>query len=298
MRIPYNGVVREGKGECGMNQLSVPVGGNAKPYTATAATARERSQKRSVSWRKRAGIVLVAMLVAAILAPLLLTWAGNLWIDEQKLAAVQHPAKGVYVKLDEMPDYVWKAFVAIEDHRYMQHPGVDPYGLARAIWVDVREGAYVQGGSTITMQLARNLFLTHDKTMGRKIKEMAIALQLEQRYSKKELLEMYLNVIYFGHGHYGIGEAAEFYFGKPVAAPGVGASTSLTMGETAILASLPKAPEAYSPVKHWEKAKARQQVVLDRMAELHVIDQETLKQAKQEQVVVKAQSGLKPALKQ
>lgn len=279
-----------------MNQLSVPAGGKANPYTA--AVARERSQKRGVSWKKRAGLALVALLVAAVLTPLVLTWAGSLWIDERKLSAVQHPAQGVYVRLDEVPDYVWKAFVAIEDHRYMQHSGVDPYGLARAVWVDVQEGAYVQGGSTITMQLARNLFLTQDKTIGRKIKEMAIALQLEQRYSKKELLEMYLNVIYFGHGHYGIGEAAQFYFGKTLKASS--GQAPLTMGETAILASLPKAPEVYSPVKHWEKARARMQVVLDRMAELHVIDQETLKQAKQEQVVVKAKesSEQRTALKQ
>ncbi|MGN7471178.1 transglycosylase domain-containing protein [Brevibacillus sp. SAFN-007a] len=270
-----------------MNQLSVRsvrTGGNANPYRAKKAG--ERPQKRGVSWKEWAGLALVAMLVAASLSPLVLTWAGSWWMDEQKLAAVQHPARGVYVRLDEMPDYVWKAFVAIEDHRYMQHSGVDPYGLARAIWIDVQKGAYVQGGSTITMQLARNLFLTDDKTMGRKIKEIAIALQLETRYSKKELLELYLNAIYFGHGHYGIGEAARFYFGKPIAAKGEGAS--LTMGEAAILAALPKAPETYSPVRNWEKAKARQLVVLDRMAELHVIDQETLKQAKREQVVVKA----------
>jgi Membrane carboxypeptidase/penicillin-binding protein len=280
--LPYNEGVLQGKGECSMNQLSVPVGGNANPYAA--ATVNQPARKRAWSWKKRAGILLVFMLIVTILTPVVLTWAGNWWIDDQKLAAVQHPAHGAYVKLDEMPDYVWKSFVAIEDHRYMQHPGVDPYGLARAIWIDVREGAYVQGGSTITMQLARNLFLTHDKTMGRKVKEMAIALQLEQRYSKKELLEMYLNVIYFGHGHYGIGEAAQFYFNKSAAT--AGGKVPLTIGETAILASLPKAPEAYSPVKHWEKAKSRQAVVLNRMAELNLIDQETLKAAKLESVVV------------
>ncbi|WP_312108421.1 transglycosylase domain-containing protein [Brevibacillus reuszeri] len=271
-----------------MNHFSIPVVGDAQTYIA--AKENERAQKQGSVWKKRIGITLLTLLVCAMLAPILLGWAGNIWIDEKKLAALHDTKAAVYVKLDEMPDYMWKAFVAIEDHRFMQHGGVDPVALARALWIDVSEGGYVQGGSTITMQLARNLFLTQDKTMLRKVKEMAIAMQLEQRYSKKELLEMYLNVIYFGHGKYGIEEASAFYFNKSAKDSGNGA---VTLGEAAILASLPKAPENYSPVKHWENAKQRQSIVLNRMAQLDVINQAQKQQALAE--AIKVSKPVKPA---
>ncbi|MDC0759723.1 transglycosylase domain-containing protein [Brevibacillus sp. AG] len=262
-----------------MNHLPIPLGRNTDLYEA--ASMPKSIKKLGVRWKKRLRISFLVIVMAAILAPIVLAWTGNIWIDENKLAAVQQ--SNSYVKLDEMPDHVWKAFVAIEDHRFMQHPGVDPVGLSRAIWVDIKEGAYVQGGSTITMQLARNLFLTNDKTMTRKVKEIAIALQLEQRYSKKELLEIYLNVIYFGHGKYGIGEAVPFYFGKKATETG---NRAVTLGEAAMLASLPKGPERYSPVKNWDRAKQRQAVVLNRMNELDVIDQSESKLAKNEQIYV------------
>ena len=271
-----------------MNHYSIPVVGNAQTYVA--ANERERVEEQSSTWKKRIRIVLITIVACTVLAPILLGWAGNLWIDEKKLAALHDTKTATYVKLDEMPDYMWKAFVAIEDHRFMQHGGVDPVALARALWIDVRQGGYVQGGSTITMQLARNLFLTHDKTMLRKAKEMAIALQLEQRYSKKELLEMYLNVIYFGHGKNGIGEATAFYFGKSAKATG---KDAITLGEAAILASLPKAPENYSPIKHWQKAKERQSVVLNRMAQLEVIDQAQKQKALTE--TIRVTKTVKPA---
>lgn len=262
-----------------MNHLPIPLGRNAALYKTTNMTVSIKNFGER--WKKRLSISIILTLMLAILTPLVLAWTGNLWIDEKKLAAVQQSSS--YVKLDEMPEHVGKAFVAIEDHRFWYHPGVDPIGLARAIWVDIQEGSYVQGGSTITMQLARNLFLTHDKTMTRKVKEIAIALQLEQRYSKEELLELYLNVIYFGHGKYGIGEAVPFYFGKKATETG---GQAVTLGEAAMLASLPKAPEHYSPVKNWDKAKKRQAIVLNRMNELHVIDQTESTLAKQEQIAV------------
>lgn len=271
-----------------MNHVSVPAVGKTKPFVSTSETTLAKRQ--GSVWKRRISIMLIGLVVLSVLAPVFMSWLGNRWIDEKKLAAVHQPQAGTYVKLDEMPDYVWKAFVAIEDHRFMKHDGVDPVAVARALWIDVREGAYVQGGSTITMQLARNLFLTHDKTMLRKAKEMAIALQLEQRYSKKELLEMYLNVIYFGHGKYGIGEASAYYFGKSANGSGSGA---ITLGEAAILASLPKAPENYSPVRHWDRAKERQEVVLNRMVELNVIDAGQKQRALGEKVTVS--KAVKPA---
>lgn len=268
-----------------MNHLSIPTTVKAKPLIASEPSSP--TKQAGVTWKKRIGLFMVTMIVLALLTPVMLAWAGNVWINEDKLTSVLHPAN---VRLDEMPDYVWQSFVSIEDHRFLKHHGVDPIALVRAVWIDVQAGEYVQGGSTITMQLARNLFLTHDKTMLRKGKEMAIALQLELRYSKKELLEMYLNVIYFGHGRYGIDGASELYFGK--AASGSG-TQAITLGESAILAALPKAPEAYSPLKHWEKAKQRQHVVLQRMAELGIISQSEQKQAEEE--IVPVVRSVKPA---
>lgn len=266
-----------------MNPFSVPAAGKVNPFLeSTAAPANQASHL----WRRRGVFFFITMFVMMLLTPGVMAWAGNAWIDEGKLAAVVNPAQGTYVRLDEMPDYLWQSFVAIEDHRFMKHGGVDPVALARAVWIDIQAGEYVQGGSTITMQLARNLFLTQDKTMLRKMKEMAMALQLEQRYSKKELLEMYLNVIYFGHGRYGIGEAAELYFGKK--------AHGVSLGEAAILASLPKAPESYSPLKHWDQAKKRQSLVLGRMEELGVINQLERKQAQTEKVAV-VRSVVRPA---
>lgn len=264
-----------------MNQLSVSATHENDPLFTIKNV--DRPKRKNASWKKRLWATVILIIVCVFSLPSMLSFAGNAWIDQKKLQQVEKAASGSYVTLDEMPDYLWQSFVAIEDHRYWKHHGVDYIAFARAIWADVQAGSYVQGGSTITMQLARNLFLTQDKTILRKAKEIAIAYQLEQRYSKKELLEMYLNVIYFGHGQYGIESASQLYFGKRVngADPSV-----ISLGESAILASLPKAPEAYSPLKHWEKAMERQAVVLGRMVEQGLITQEQ-KQAAQEEATSK-----------
>lgn len=248
-----------------MNRLSLSTA-DTPPFSCRQRSDRVRFL---AAWKKWVAALALVVICATYLGPLLLSFVGRVWIDEDRLNQLHAGTAAGYVCIDEMPDYVWKAFVAIEDHRFMQHDGVDPVALARALWVDLQAGAYVQGGSTITMQLARNLFLSHDKTLLRKLKEIAVAAELERRYSKRDLLEMYLNVIYFGQGRYGIGSAADLYFGKG----GEKGIRTLTVGEAALLASLPKAPEAYSPLKHWEKARQRQQVVLERMAALHMISE-------------------------
>lgn len=205
--------------------------------------------------------------------------AGNVLIDEQKLAFYENPQQqgngqvaenGSYIPIGEMPDYLLQAFIAIEDHRFDQHIGIDLISLTRAVWVDVKEGSKAQGGSTITMQLARNMFLNNEKSMSRKVKEIAIAIHLERRYSKEKILQMYLNHIYFGHGKYGIEQAANWYFGKTARA-GDAKGTTISLGEAAMLAALPKAPESYSPLNNPEKALQRQQLVLARMVELGYI---------------------------
>ncbi len=167
------------------------------------------------------------------------------------------------VALREIPKPLIDAFLATEDARFHEHWGVSVLDTFRAIVVNVREGRKAQGGSTITQQLVRNLFLTHDKAFTRKIKEALLAVEIESMYTKDEILEMYLNQIYFGHGAYGVESAAHLYFGKSV--------NTLTLSECATLAGIPKNPSGYSPIRHPEASIARARVVLQLMADAGVI---------------------------
>lgn len=161
------------------------------------------------------------------------------------------------VSLKRIPKHVQQAFIAIEDARFYDHQGIDIRAIMRAIYRDIIAGAKAEGGSTITQQLAKNVFLTHDKSWLRKTKEVLIAMNLERKYSKDEILEMYLNRIYFGHGVYGIQAAAKYYFQKDV--------DDLTVEEGALLAALPKAPNAYSPYVDKSRSKERRDLVLNVM---------------------------------
>ena len=136
--------------------------------------------------------------------------------------------------LDALPDYVPAAFIAIEDRRFYHHPGFDPIGMSRAMASNLKAGRVVQGGSTITQQLAKNLFLTPDQNMKRKVQELMLAVWLEMKFTKKEILALYLNRVYFGAGAYGIEAASQRYFDK--------SADKLTVGESALLAGLLKAP--------------------------------------------------------
>ncbi|CAN5292476.1 penicillin-binding protein 1A [soil metagenome] len=165
--------------------------------------------------------------------------------------------------LDSLPDYVPAAFIAIEDRRFYWHPGFDPIGMSRAMVRNMRAGRVVQGGSTLTQQLAKNLFLTPDQNLRRKVQELMLAVWLELKFSKKEILALYPNRVYFGAGAYGIEAASQRYFDKP--------AKDLTVGEAALLAGLLKAPSRYSPVSESERAATRATVVLDQMEETGVI---------------------------
>ena len=167
------------------------------------------------------------------------------------------------VDLDQLPPWVPAAFVSIEDQRFYHHFGVDPVGMARALVADIRAGHVVQGASTITQQLARNLFLTPDQTPKRKIQELMLAVWLETKFSKKQILSLYLNRVYFGEGAYGIEAASQRYFNEP--------ASKLTVGEAALLAGLMKGPSRYSPVSATDRAERRATVVLDKMVETHAI---------------------------
>ncbi|WP_242077427.1 transglycosylase domain-containing protein [Brevundimonas diminuta] len=180
--------------------------------------------------------------------------------------------------LDALPDYVPAAFIAIEDRRFYHHPGFDPIGMMRAMATNVRAGRVVQGGSTLTQQLAKNLFLTPDQNMRRKVQELMLAVWLEMKFSKKEILALYLNRVYFGAGAYGIEAASQRYFDK--------SAKNLTVGEAALLAGLLKAPSRYSPVSESERAAARATVVLNEMEEAGVITAAQREQAVTHPVIV------------
>ena len=170
---------------------------------------------------------------------------------------------GPPVDVDKLPSYIPAAFVSIEDRRFYQHEGFDALGMARALAADVAHGRIVEGASTITQQLARNLFLTPDQTMQRKAQELVLAVQLERRYSKKQILGLYLSRVYYGGGAYGLEAAAHRFYDKPASA--------LTLSEAATLAGVLKSPTNYSPVDEPEHAEARSHLVLDAMVETGAI---------------------------
>jgi len=169
--------------------------------------------------------------------------------------------------LDEIPEHVVRAFIASEDSAFFEHAGIDYVSILRAVWVNLRAGGEKrQGASTITQQMVKGLLLTPERTFRRKIREMILARRIEERFSKEEILYLYLNQIYFGHGAYGIGEAARTYFGKVVG--------ELNVSDAALLAGLPKAPSRYSPFSRPEVAERRRLYVLDRMLTDGTIDRD------------------------
>src|SRR5438046_2614436 len=183
--------------------------------------------------------------------------------DNDELLTELHVERRIFVPLGHIPQTLRDAVIATEDRRFYSHFGIDPIGVARAVWQNYRRGRIVEGGSTITQQLTKVMFLTPDKSLERKMKEAALALELERRYSKDRILEMYMNQIYFGHGAYGVEAAARTYFGKSV--------TELSLKDAALLAGLPRAPSTYSPFEHPEAAKRRREVVLRRLVEYGAI---------------------------
>lgn len=177
----------------------------------------------------------------------------------------------VEVPIDQIPVVTRNAFVAVEDARFYKHHGLDVAGIIRALVKDIKAGKLVEGGSTITQQTVKNLYLTREKTFLRKFREAWLALLFERKYTKDKILEMYLNQIYFGEGAYGIEVAAQTYFGKP--------ARELDLAESSLLAGLTKSPNAYSPYENREAAKKRQKVVLSRMEEVGMISRSEADQA-------------------
>lgn len=198
--------------------------------------------------------------------------------DGKEIGQLTMQEQREYIPITDIPPYVVDAFVAVEDKRFFEHNGVDMVRIAGAILKDIRAGAAVEGGSTITQQLAKNVFLSHEKTFWRKTKEVSIAIGLERNYTKQQIMEMYLNKIYLGHGIAGVETAAQFYFGKSF----TDKKHPLTIAEAATLAAIPKAPSYYSPFNDPARAKERRDTILRLMYEQNYITKEQKEAAQKE----------------
>ncbi|MGE5545192.1 MAG: transglycosylase domain-containing protein, partial [Bacillota bacterium] len=239
-------------------------------------------------------VILVAILVLGLAAILGFNWGlpglrmpepSILYdINGQEIKSL-NPQNQNQVSLDEISDYVEKAFIATEDRNFYSHFGIDPRALVRATWVNIKNRRVVEGGSTITQQTAKNLYLSHERTLIRKIKELFYTLALERRYSKDEILTMYLNSIYFGQGASGVEAAARTYFGKP--------ASELSLAESAILAAIPRRPSYYDPYRHPDHAKSRQRVVLNQMVELGFITEGEMEAALAEELKYRKTGALR-----
>jgi len=190
---------------------------------------------------------------------------------------------GEIITLKELPPYVPRAFVAIEDRRFYEHYGVDPMGIGRALVANVLHRGVAQGGSTLTQQLAKNLFLTQERTITRKLQEVLLAIWLERKFSKTQILELYLNRVYFGSGAYGIEQASLRYFGK--------SARQLSVGEAAMLAGLVKSPTRLAPNRNFDAAEKRAKIVIAAMSDLGFITPSNEKLALTKPPRIVAQSG-------
>ena len=195
----------------------------------------------------------------------------KVYSDDDVLIGEFKVEKGIYVTIKKIPEHLIQAVVAVEDSRFWVHRGVDYIAIGRAVIKDLLAGGIKEGASTITQQLAKNVFLSPEKTVVRKLKEAILAFRLEKNLTKEEILELYLNRVYFGHRAYGIEMASRRYFGKPV--------SEIKLPEAALLIGLIRAPNSYSPYKDLDKAKERQHIVLKRMVEEHYVTKEQAEEA-------------------
>ena len=216
--------------------------------------------------------VLIIILVILISFGLILIGTGFSMYQEaiqevplsEKVEEIRN--KENYTKLDEMPEIYIKAVIAVEDHRFYNHDGIDIIAIGRAIFNDIKALSFVEGGSTITQQLAKNIYFTQEKELKRKVAEVFMAFTIEDNYEKDEILELYLNTSYFGDGYNTPKEAAKGYFNKDI--------SELSDYEAVMLAGIPNAPSVYAPTKNLSLAKQRQKQVLDKMVEYEYITKE------------------------
>ena len=279
-----------------------PAGGGGKPPAKRkrAKQSRKRAPRRSligraVYWSLVLGLWLVIGAAGTI------AWTGAHMPPLQSLEIPKRPPSiqivdvngrplasrgdsgGAVLPLKEMPSYVPKAFIAIEDRRFYEHYGVDPWGIARAAIANILHRGVAQGASTITQQLAKNLFLTQERTVHRKLQEMLLALWLERKFTKTQILELYLNRVYFGSGAYGIEQASQRYFGK--------SARQISLPEAALLAGLVKSPSRLAPTRNFDGAERRAQTVLAAMASVGFITPASEKAALSHPPLIAAQAG-------
>lgn len=249
---------------------------------------RRRQQLRSIIWAlivfasAACTIFLALRIYAQVLGPPSLAVSkATVFLDSNGHSIGDRFAeqRRYWVSLDEMSPFIKDAILSIEDQEFYEHHGFDYTRIATALFKDVKAMRKVEGASTITQQYARNLYLTHDKTWARKGKEAIYAFRMEIFYEKDELLEGYLNTVYFGHGMYGVEAASLFYFGK--------SSKELTLAQSALLMAVPKGPSSFSPLANEEKAFGRQELILSLMNSQGMISQEEEDRAKNEQIVLK-----------
>ncbi|MFQ5587400.1 MAG: transglycosylase domain-containing protein, partial [Nitrospiria bacterium] len=203
--------------------------------------------------------------------------ATRIYSDKNEVIGQYFIEKRVFVPIEEMPRHLIQAILAVEDARFYEHSGFDPIRIIRAFLKNIESGQIRQGASTITQQVTRSLFLTPERTIQRKIKELILSRKMELMLTKDEILEIYLNQIYFGHGAYGVQVASKTYFGKSV--------SDISLEEAAFLAGLPKAPNNYSPYRDPERAKLRQRVVLKRMSVENYITEQAYREAYEKDLV-------------
>ena len=260
----------------------------------------QRKQKRVKRTRKTltlfiafASAIVVAFIALRLYvqvagAPPLTVAKASIFLDANENQIGDHfeSERRYWVELDQMSPYLKEAVVAVEDKDFYKHMGFDLSRIAGVILIDIKAGSKVQGASTITQQYARNLYLTHEKSWTRKANEALYAYRLEVFYDKDEILEGYLNTVYYGHGMYGVEAASRFYFSK--------SASDLTLAEAAMLTGVPKGPSLYSPVANIEKATNRQHVILNLMAEQGAITTAEKTRAQQEAIVLKNDKWVAP----
>lgn len=239
-----------------------------------------KAKKKFSIWKKPSLQSVLILLIVVVTAAIIVCWSGfRILVAAQDISELDKPLPAATILYDrngkeveklssseivpvdysKLPKPLIDAVTAVEDKRFFDHKGMDTWAIGRAFYANIRAGGTTQGGSTITQQLAKNVFLSHERTWMRKWNEVLLAKKIEENYNKQEILEMYLNQIYFGEGAWGIQRAAETYFGKTV--------DKLKLSESALLAGLIRAPSALTPYKHPEKAKERRNLVLRLMEE-------------------------------
>lgn len=219
-------------------------------------------------------ILIVLFLVFSIVSAFIIFKGHSMYSDALKKVSLEDKveeirSKSSYIKLKDMPkDYI-NATIAVEDHRFYDHTGIDFISLARAVIVNISNHSLLQGGSTITQQLAKNLYFTQEQDFSRKVAEVFMANELEDKYSKDDILELYLNTIYFGDGYYGIGKACKGYFNKE--------PKDMTLYESTLIAGVPNAPSIYAPTANMKLCLERQKRVVNAMIKNGFLDDATAK---------------------